>query len=203
MWVEGGALPLQLGPHIGSGRPAAGARPPGSAQEELRGSIGKAQALAGELKAVRQDSPPALLHQLVHVACPFAAQVEAGCLAEQLKWPTLNHAQAEGSRLPGTGQRCQLFAGFDGALPPLKLLAPQFLNSTQLQLVVSTANGTPIDSNRLARIEVRATNSPGIPPSAWPKLTNALVLTTNGLARLTNTIPTGQSRQVFITVEPP
>jgi outer membrane protein assembly factor BamB len=88
-------------------------------------------------------------------------------------------------------------------LPPLKLLAPQFLNSTQLQLVVSTANGTPIDSNRLARIEVRATNSPGIPPSAWPKLTNALVLTTNGLARLTNTIPTGQSRQVFITVEPP
>ena len=45
--------------------------------------------------------------------------------------------------------------------PPLKLLSPQFLNSTQLQLVVSTVDGTPIDSNRLSRIEVRATNSLG------------------------------------------
>jgi len=89
------------------------------------------------------------------------------------------------------------------ALPPLKLLSPQFLNSTQLQLVVSTVNGTPIDSNRLSRIEVRATNSLEISPSLWPKLTNALVLTTNGLARLTNTIPGGQLPQVFITVEPP
>jgi outer membrane protein assembly factor BamB len=87
--------------------------------------------------------------------------------------------------------------------PPLKLLSPQFLNSTQMQLVVSTVNGTPIDSNRLPNIEVRATNSPGISPSLWPKLTNLLVLTTNGLARLTNTIKGSQPRQVFITVEPP
>ena len=87
--------------------------------------------------------------------------------------------------------------------PPLKLLSPQFLSSTQLQLVVGTADGTPIDSNRLSRIEVRATNTLGVSPSVWPKLTNPLVLMTNGLARLTNTIPDGQSRQVFITVEPP
>jgi hypothetical protein len=86
---------------------------------------------------------------------------------------------------------------------PLKLLSPQFLNATQMQLVIGTADGTPIDSNRLSRIEVRATNFPGISPSAWPKLTNLLVLTTNGLARLTNTVPGGLSRQVFITVEPP
>ncbi len=89
------------------------------------------------------------------------------------------------------------------ARPPLKLLSPQFLNNTQLQLVVSTVNGTPIDSNRLTTIEVRATNTPGIPPSAWPKLTNRLVLAADGLARLTNTIQSGQSRQVFITAEPP
>ena len=87
--------------------------------------------------------------------------------------------------------------------PPLKLLAPYFLNSTQLQLVVSTVNGTPIDSNRLTSIEVRATNALGIPLSLWPKLTNSLVLATNGVARMTNTIKAGQSRQVFITVEPP
>ena len=89
------------------------------------------------------------------------------------------------------------------ARPPLKLLSPQFLNSTQLQLMVSTADGTPIDSNRLSNIEVRATNTLGISPSLWPKLTNPLVLTTNGLALLTNTIQAGQSNQVFITAEPP
>jgi hypothetical protein len=87
--------------------------------------------------------------------------------------------------------------------PPLKLLAPQFLNSTQLQLVVSTANGTPIDSNRLSKIEVRATNTPGASASTWPRLTNQLVMATNGLARLTNTINPGESRQFYITVEPP
>jgi outer membrane protein assembly factor BamB len=86
---------------------------------------------------------------------------------------------------------------------PLKLLSSQFLSSTQLQLVIGTADGTPLDSNRLSRIEVRASDLPALSPSNWPKLTNPLVLTTNGLARLTNTIPDGQPRQVFITVEPP
>ena len=52
--------------------------------------------------------------------------------------------------------------------PPLKLLSPQFLNSTQLQLVVGTADGTPIDSNRLSSIEVRATNNPALPPPRGP-----------------------------------
>jgi len=87
--------------------------------------------------------------------------------------------------------------------PALKLLTPQFLNSTQLQLTVSTVNGAPIDSTRLSSIEVRATNTLGASPTLWPKLTNRLVLSTNGLALLTNTIPAGQSNQLFITVEPP
>ena len=89
------------------------------------------------------------------------------------------------------------------ARPPLELLSPQFLNSTQVQLVVGTADGTPIDSNRLPGIEVRATDLLGISPSLWPKLTNPLVLDTSGLARMTNTIKPGQTRAVFITVEPP
>jgi hypothetical protein len=87
--------------------------------------------------------------------------------------------------------------------PALKLLAPQFLSNTQLQLAVSTADGTPIDSNRLSKIELRATNSPAISPLLWPRLTNPLVLTANGVALLTNTVQTGQSSQVFITVEQP
>jgi hypothetical protein len=87
--------------------------------------------------------------------------------------------------------------------PPLKLLAPQFLNSTQMQLTVGTADGSPLDADRLAGIEVRFTNSPTAPATAWPRLTNPLVLWTNGLARLTNTIPAGEQSQVFIIVEPP
>jgi len=86
--------------------------------------------------------------------------------------------------------------------PLLKLLSPQFLNGTQLQLTVSTANGTPITSNRLSKVEVRATNDIGAPFSTWTKLTNPLVLATNGTARLTNTV-TGQSRRYYITVETP
>jgi hypothetical protein len=87
--------------------------------------------------------------------------------------------------------------------PPLKLLSPQVLSSTQLQLVVSTADGTPIDSNRLAKVEVHATNQLGASPATWPLLTNPLVLTSNGSARLTNTFSPTQSRLFFISVEPP
>jgi hypothetical protein len=82
-------------------------------------------------------------------------------------------------------------------------LAPTLLNSTQLQLAIGTVNGTPLDSNRLARIEVHATNDLSAPPASWPKLTNQLVLGTNGLARLTNSVTASQLRRFFIVVEPP
>src|SRR5205814_8987205 len=86
---------------------------------------------------------------------------------------------------------------------PLSLLTPQFLNSTQLELTLRTAYGTPIDVNRLPKIEVRATNTLGASPSTWPKLTNQLVLTADGQARLTNTIGANQPRQFYRTVENP
>ncbi len=89
------------------------------------------------------------------------------------------------------------------AAPPLKLLSPQFLNRTQLQLTVGTADGTPIQPDRVPRIEVRATNALGSPASAWPKLTNQLVLTTNGLVALTNTLDPAQPRQFYRAMESP
>ena len=148
----------------------------------------------GQLVLVRPN-PGAYLelarYQAFQFSCRRARQVlEQPCLQQR---PDLRPEH------PGRHQPGCLGAG----RPALKLLPPQFLNSTQLQLTVSTVNGTPIDSNRLANIEVRATNTLGASPAVWPKLTNPLVLTTNGLARLTNTIQGGQSRQVFITVEPP
>jgi hypothetical protein len=51
-------------------------------------------------------------------------------------------------------------------------------------------------------VEVRATNDLTAPVSSWTKLSNPLVLTTNGTARLTNTV-TGQNRKYYITVEQP
>ena len=87
--------------------------------------------------------------------------------------------------------------------PPLTLLTPQFLNSTQLELTLRTADGTPIDVNRLPKIEVRATNTLGASVSTWPKLTNPLVLMPDGSARLTNTISANQPRQFYRSFENP
>jgi outer membrane protein assembly factor BamB len=87
--------------------------------------------------------------------------------------------------------------------PPLTLLAPQFLSSTQLALTLRNSDGTPIDVNRLPKIEVRATNTLGAPASTWPILTNQLVLTADGQARLTNTISAGQSRQFYRAIMSP
>jgi hypothetical protein len=87
--------------------------------------------------------------------------------------------------------------------PLLKLAAPNFLNSTQLQLAISTADGSPIGTSRLAKIEIHSTNTLSAPVATWPKLTNQLMLSTNGIARLTNTATAGQFRRFFIAVEPP
>ena len=88
-------------------------------------------------------------------------------------------------------------------LPALKLLSPRFVSPSQLELVIGTADGSPIDASRLPRIAVHATNLLGAPAASWPTLTNPLVLKTNGRAALTNTISGGQSLQFYRTVEPP
>jgi outer membrane protein assembly factor BamB len=86
---------------------------------------------------------------------------------------------------------------------PLKLLPPQFLNSTQLQLLIGTADGTPIDSTRLAKISVRATGAVENAETTWSILTNPLVLDANGLARTTITVGAGQSRQFYGAIQQP
>jgi hypothetical protein len=87
-------------------------------------------------------------------------------------------------------------------LPPaLQLLSAQRLNSAQLQLVVTTTNGVPIDPSRLPGIEVRATNTLGAPLGTWPRITNVLVLVTNGQARLTHLLSPGQPQLFYILRE--
>jgi len=87
--------------------------------------------------------------------------------------------------------------------PPLTLKPPQFLSPTQLQVEVAAANGTALDASRVAKIEIRATNNPVADTAIWPRLTNQLVLLTNGLARMTNHIAPGQTSQFYRAVEAP
>jgi hypothetical protein len=86
---------------------------------------------------------------------------------------------------------------------PLKLLAPQFLSSTQMQLLVSTADGSPIDAARLPKIEIHEASTPELAPSAWPRLDTQLALDPYGRAQTTITINSGQGRRFYRAVELP
>src|SRR5439155_10272589 len=72
-------------------------------------------------------------------------------------------------------------ACFDLSMPDLKLDPPQRAPTNKFQLTIRTIDGTPIDSNRLTSMEVRAANDLVQSPSVWPKLTNNVTLS-NGIA---------------------
>lgn len=89
----------------------------------------------------------------------------------------------------------------DPLIPPLKLDPPQLAPVRQLLLTIRTANGTPLDSNRLDGVEVRASTNAALAPALWPKLTNALVLS-HGVVRVSDVDATSP-RRFFIVSEPP
>jgi hypothetical protein len=95
-------------------------------------------------------------------------------------------------------------AAFDFSLPDprpaLTLDPPQPSPGNQFELTVRTADGTPLDSNRLAGMEVWASTNLALAVSAWPKLTNTLRLT-NGVGRIRN-VEGSLPRQYFIVREP-
>jgi outer membrane protein assembly factor BamB len=84
----------------------------------------------------------------------------------------------------------------------LKLLPPRYVNGTQVLLVLTTQDATPISANRLSKIEVRVARNFKGPVSSWPKLTNALVLGNDGTVILTNTVGR-ESRRYYVAVEKP
>jgi len=92
-------------------------------------------------------------------------------------------------------------ACYDLSTPNLKLDPPQLASVNKFQLTARTANGSPIDSNRFAGIEFRASTNPTLPLTQWTKLTNGLVLT-NGAVRATNVDGTGFTKRFFIVSEP-
>jgi outer membrane protein assembly factor BamB len=88
------------------------------------------------------------------------------------------------------------------ARPRLKLLPPQVLNDSQVRIVVTTEDGTPLTSDRLSKVAVRVAKNFKAPLSYWPRLKNALALDGNGTASLTNGV-TRASELYYVAVETP
>jgi hypothetical protein len=94
----------------------------------------------------------------------------------------------------------QFGAMYDLSSPALKLDVPQVASTSTLNLAVRTVTGSPVNSNRLASMEVRAGTNLALSPEAWPKLTNQLVLS-NGVVIVTN-VDGALPNRYFIVTEP-
>jgi outer membrane protein assembly factor BamB len=90
--------------------------------------------------------------------------------------------------------------GFADPKPSLTLDPPRPVPGNHFELTVRTINRTPLDSNRLAGMEVCAATNFALAVSVWPKLTNTLLLT-NGVGRLLNVEGASPCRY-FIVREP-
>lgn len=91
-------------------------------------------------------------------------------------------------------------ACYDLSIPDLKLESPHFLDSTRIELTVTTANGTPLSTNRLAGIGILTSTNLDLPPEQWTKLTNGLRLS-NGALRVGPVDTQAAGRQFFRVVE--
>jgi outer membrane protein assembly factor BamB len=91
-------------------------------------------------------------------------------------------------------------ACFDFSLQALKLDPPRLVGPDHLQLTFRTVNGAPLDSNRLAGLEVRASSNLAAAVSEWPRLTNDLVLS-NGVAVM-NSLNATSPERYFLVSEP-
>jgi hypothetical protein len=104
----------------------------------------------------------------------------------------LTFTGGSGATRPVTGSAC--------LKPSLTLDPPGPSSDKHFELTIRTADGTQMDSNRLAGMEVRASTDLTLSASDWPKLTNNLLLT-NGVGRVLD-VEGGPSRRYFIVREP-
>jgi outer membrane protein assembly factor BamB len=92
-------------------------------------------------------------------------------------------------------------ACFDLSVPPLQIDPPRLDAAGGLQLTLRAVNGTPVNSNRLAGMEIRTTTNLAQPVSQWTALTNRPMLS-NGVVRI-EPLETGpQPQRYFIVREP-
>jgi outer membrane protein assembly factor BamB len=85
--------------------------------------------------------------------------------------------------------------------PALRLDPPRFSTRTRVGLVIRTATGAAISSNRAALLEVRASTNAGLAPALWSPLNTGLILS-NGVVRTTH-VSDPVPQQFFIVSEPP
>jgi len=88
----------------------------------------------------------------------------------------------------------------DVSLPTLKMLGPQWTASNRFQLLVGTADGSAVEANRVAKMEVRYTTNLAVGLANWTKLESPLVLT-SGLVRVDNV--DGGAARYFVATEQP
>ena len=91
-------------------------------------------------------------------------------------------------------------ACYDLSVPDLKLERPRLLDGGGLELTITTANGSPLNTNRLPGIGVLATTTLDAAFALWTKLTNGLVLT-NGSIRVAPLDTTVVGREFFRVME--
>ncbi len=90
----------------------------------------------------------------------------------------------------------------DVSLPgPLKFFPPQILAGGHLELLVGTVDGSPISTDRQARIALHASDHLDGSPGNWPILTDALILTADGRLRFTNALDAAPSQRFYSVVE--
>lgn len=79
--------------------------------------------------------------------------------------------------------------------PPARLMLdpPQPSPGNSFDLTIRTVNGTPLDSNRLAGMEVWSSTDLSLAKSNWPKLTNSVILS-NGVGRVQSVNSAGPNR---------
>ena len=92
-------------------------------------------------------------------------------------------------------------ACYDLSVAGLQLDPPQPVGGDGFSLTVRTANGTAMDSNRLAGLEVRTSTNLTQNLNEWLQLTNSPLLT-NGVVRIDNVGSGGQPQRFFIVSEP-
>jgi outer membrane protein assembly factor BamB len=92
-------------------------------------------------------------------------------------------------------------AAFDLSVPPLKLDPPEPTSASALRLTIRTVTGAPLASNRVAGMEVRASDDPALDLSQWLPLPNSLSLT-DGVVRIENVDSTATPRKYYILREP-
>ena len=91
-------------------------------------------------------------------------------------------------------------ACYDFSVPALRLEPPQWLGAGRLRLTIRTVNGTPVSSDRIAGMEIRAGSDLGETLSQWTVLTNQLMLM-NGTVRIDDVDTGAQSQRFFVVSE--